>query len=221
MTNQKNFWTKEHREKKTFPGIYENSPASVLVDFEKTLSLLGDPKQITILDLGTGTGRNAVFLAGKGYQVIALDFVKDVISQAQSTNKLSNLTYVYLDIAKPWKSINNTSLDIILDIYTTICVRQRGRKTVVKEAFRTLKKGGLYFFAGIGLTDWVKLEPGPETNSTIFPDSGKFEKQFTKEELLHDYKHFALVNYHVKNVFAKQIAGRPQNYPVVTAVFQK
>jgi SAM-dependent methyltransferase len=221
MTSQKKFWTKEHREKKTFPGIYESSPASVVVDFEKTLSGLSDPEKIHILDLGAGTGRNAIYLANKGYKVTAADFVEDVISQAESANKIANLTYRYIDIAKPWKFIKNASLNIILDIYTSICIRQSGRKTVIKEAFRTLKKGGLYFFAGIGLTDWVKLEPGPEVNSTVFPDSGKFEKQFTKEELLQDYKQFALVNYHVKNVFAKQIAGRPRNYPVVTAVFKK
>lgn len=57
---------------------------------DKLLSLLGnqfpekEPKEIKILDVGTGPGFFAILLAEAGYQVTAVDYTEEMLKEAQS-----------------------------------------------------------------------------------------------------------------------------------------
>ncbi len=222
MKNQKKFWVNEHRDKTTFPGIYKTTPSSSVVEFEKSyLSQLNNKKEVNILDLGTGNGRNAIFLAAKGYIVTGIDFAENAYSKAEAYVKNKNLSFIANDLGLPWKDVKSESIDVILDVNCSICIREKGRTNIIRECLRKLKKGGLYFFVGIGRTEWCDSEPGPELNSTIFANSGKFEKQYTKEELLDTYRQFDLLNFTVKKTHSDSIAGKSIDYNVFLAIFKK
>lgn len=217
VKSQRKFWEYEFENKKVFPGIHRNTPSSVVVDFGKRLHKLGNPDKIKILDLGTGNGRNAKYLSDLGYTVFAVDFVANAF---KNTN-LKKINFSVLDIGKPWKIFKDEEFDAILDVNTTICIREKGRNNAIREAERVLNKGGLYLFSGVERTDWVDGQPGPEINSTVFSDSGKFEKQYTKEELLESYKDFQLLSYDSKVVHSVSINGEPLDFNVINAVFKK
>jgi len=221
MSDQKQFWEREFKSKNTFPGIHKDNPSLAVIEFEKRLVKIGSLKKSKILDVGCGNGRNAIYLAQKGYLVNAIDFSKNAIALARK--KVSGLKIIYkvFDIGKPWTIFNTKSFDAILDVNATICIEELGRKKAISEAYRVLKKGGYYLFCGIGRTDWVDKEPGPEINSTVFSESGKFEKQYTKEELLKAYSKFSLIKYQQKLIHSESINGKALDFSAITVVFQK
>lgn len=67
-----------------------------------------------------------------------------------------------------------------------------------REMLRTLKPGG-YALVNVCSADdeWEKElianHPGPEPNSTIWPQNGKFQKDYTEEELRETYEDFEIM----------------------------
>jgi len=59
--------------------------------------LLSRPKS-TALDLGCGTGVNALYMARQGYRVTAVDFADKVIEYAEAESNNRNITYICEDI---------------------------------------------------------------------------------------------------------------------------
>jgi len=220
MKSQQKFWETEFSDKSIFPGIHDNSPTSFLVEFEKKyLKKLGKPEKIKILDIGCGNGRNSLYLSKLGYKVIATDFSGNAIKLARKNDLDSKIKFIHQDIANYWTQIKSHEFDAIADINVTICIPEKGRQRVIGEAKRVLRAKGLYLFCGIARTEWVDKEPGPEVNSTIFSDSGKFEKQYTKEELLETYSDFEVLEYKEKEVVSK-INNEEISFSKIYSVFR-
>ena len=73
-----------------------------LIVLEKPLarSLLGDVRQLTVADIGCGTGRHALYLAKAGAGVTAVDFAPEMMTQAIEKAKGHNVRFVAHDLTE-------------------------------------------------------------------------------------------------------------------------
>ncbi len=69
------------------PTAFGREPHRVILELEKRLS-----PESTILDLGAGQGRNALYLARRGYRVTAIELTETGCQQMQTTAKEQGLS---------------------------------------------------------------------------------------------------------------------------------
>jgi len=219
MKNQKKIWEEEHKTQKTFTRIYSQEPSAPISDFTDFLkSQRFIPDKTKLLDIGCGKGRNSIYLALRGFQIVCVDFSLQAIKEAKERSK-AQVIFEVVDLTKNWP-FKNTYFDAVIDCNTTICIPNPGRKKAIKEAYRVLKPGGYYLFYGVASMKMVQKFPGPEPNSGIFPRSGKFEKQYTKKELIQAYKSFDLID--LKSINGSDvIEGKLTKYSMWVGVFKK
>lgn len=221
MKSQKEIWQDEHVCQETFTRMHSDKPSGPIPDFVALLKETGLRPELTrILDVGCGKGRNSIWLASQGFEVVGVDFVAEAIGEANKRNNglFKKMRFEVADLTEKWPFPDNT-FHAIVDCNTTICIPEPGRATAVAEAHRVLKPGGYYLFYGIGPTELVSKSPGPEPNSAIFPRTGKFEKQYTKDELLATYKDFKVVRID-EQIGSDLIEGKEITYSMWVAVFQ-
>ncbi|RLF48101.1 MAG: hypothetical protein DRN20_05095 [Thermoplasmata archaeon] len=104
------------------------------------------PKGCTVLDLGCGNGRNAIYLAKKGHKVIAVDFCPKMIEVARRNAKKAGLeekiTFIVADVVN--LPLNNSLVDAALYIATLHHLPSlEERRESIRELKRVLKGGGL------------------------------------------------------------------------------
>lgn len=124
------------------PGFaYGQSPNDFLA-----ASLMHLPPFGNVLCLAEGEGRNAVFLAEKGYAVTAVDFSEVGLNKAQSlaAQRGVNLTTCLADLAEYILSPN--TYDAIVSIFCHL--PPPVRKKVFRQIPVSLKKGGVFLLEG-------------------------------------------------------------------------
>jgi ubiquinone/menaquinone biosynthesis C-methylase UbiE len=64
-------------------------------------ALLGDVSGLTVLDLGCGTGRHALWLAGAGAHVTAIDFSEGMLAEARRKTGADAVRFLVHDLGEP------------------------------------------------------------------------------------------------------------------------
>ena len=114
-------------------------PASFLIEQERHI-----PKGLT-LDVATGRGRNAFYLANQGYSVVGVDRDSDAlhfVDQKAKELKLSNLTTLRQDLEE--NSID--SLHLGMNAYDGIVVFFYLHRPLFPALIRALKPGGVLVY---------------------------------------------------------------------------
>jgi ubiquinone/menaquinone biosynthesis C-methylase UbiE len=62
---------------------------------------LGDVKNLDILDVGAGTGRHAIRIAGRGAHVAAVDFSEEMLAKARQKPGADRVRWLVHDVAGP------------------------------------------------------------------------------------------------------------------------
>lgn len=113
-----------------------------------------------VLELGCGHGRNAVYLAGQGCVVDAVDFSQEAIDWAKERTATAGVTVNYQCQSIFDVKVTPGSYDIVYDCGCLHHVPPHRRKTYVDLVRSALKPGGLLGLVcfrpegGSGLTDW-------------------------------------------------------------------
>jgi len=115
-------------------------PWTDVVDFEKSL-----PRRQTVLELGCGSGRNAVHFALAGHRVIALDFSRGMLDRARARVKeksvASHVSLIQADVAAP--PVKDSSVDVCLYVAALHHLPARhDRIRSLEELARCLRQGG-------------------------------------------------------------------------------
>ncbi len=86
-----------------------------LIEIEQPLlrRRVGDPGGRRVLDVGTGTGRQALWAAGQGAVVTALDFSTGMLDRARAKPGFERITLIEHDLLKPWP-LPDDGFDIVL-----------------------------------------------------------------------------------------------------------
>lgn len=200
MSGNKKIWEKEwsSQDMKTVPGHASNEPSDDLILFRGYLMALGIKPPKKVIDIGSGKGRNAIYLAKEGFEVCGVEYIDTAVKHAseqsdrQGINSLTH--FVLADVSKPWEFSKNY-FDIAIDSLTSVGLEIRDRKICRDEMYRSLKKGGIALVRVVSADDTLEQElmkahPGPEPNSSIWPETGKFQKNFTEKELRSFYNMF-------------------------------
>lgn len=202
MRKQQKIWDKEHKGKDSLPSMASEGPSSGVVSFVNYLKehAITPPKKL--IDIGCGKGRNSIYLVKEGYEVYAVDYVERAINHAKQIAEkegvLDKIHFLKAEIDNKWPFENNF-FDLALDCFSSIDIETKeGRNVYRDEMLRTLKPGGLALVTVVSVNDeWeaqlIKESPGQEKNSTIWPQNGKFQKNYDEEELGEFYKDFEIL----------------------------
>jgi 2-polyprenyl-3-methyl-5-hydroxy-6-metoxy-1,4-benzoquinol methylase len=126
--NTKDWWDKQYQSKE---WLYGKEPSKFLVD---NIELL---KKGKTLDLATGEGRNAVYLASKGFEVHGIDFSDTALARAQSLAQDSGVTVEFKN-----KDIDMWLLPL-MTFDTVVIIDYKPSLRFLKDMNRGLVQGGM------------------------------------------------------------------------------
>ncbi|MEW5819667.1 MAG: class I SAM-dependent methyltransferase [Cyanobacteriota bacterium] len=101
---------------------------NIIVESELNINF----NNLSIIDLGCGTGRHSIEFANKGANVIALDFAEEMIKIAK-INNTDKINFIFHDLSKIWP-VKNDQFDLVfsslvlehiynLDLFFSECKR--------------------------------------------------------------------------------------------------
>lgn len=184
---QEETWDKEYQKPQLLTG--GDSPRKDLKRYLKHLKKKeGVPsKGLSVLDLGSGNGRNGNYLAKEGASVIGLEISDTALWVAQSRARYEKLDAEYLksDIGKPYPFLDN-AFDLAIDVMSSNSLTEEERKVYLGEAHRVLKPGGHFFVRALSkdgdknAKNLMQSSPGPEHDTYINTDMNLTERIFTE-----------------------------------------
>jgi len=190
-------WEKEYKNSKLLH--FHPEPQKDTVRFFKWLkkehSDTLEDKQV--LDLGSGTGRNANYCAEKGATVTGIEISKTAILIAkQEAKKLGvNVRYIQNSFGEPF-AIPDNSIDIVLDVMSSNSLNEKERAIYIAEINRALKPGGFLFVKILSkegdqnAKKLLKLSPGKEKDTYLMKELGLVERVFSRDDLISTYTPF-------------------------------
>jgi len=210
FNSQQKAWEKEYQEP-AFISLHDK-PQSEVMKFAQWLkkdgaaylgkNILQDPDRVEplrLLDLGCGNGRNLVYFTENYHaEGWGIDFSPTAIAHARSNKNDLRITYTVASIGDDaaYASFQDNSFDIIMDITASNALYEGERDIYLREAFRTLKPGGIMMVRSLCLDadknakNLLQMSPGPESGMYILPDQLIAEKVFGEEEFRDRYGEF-------------------------------
>lgn len=150
-------------------------------------------KSGSVLDLGCGEGRNALFLAKKGFDVIGIDISKEAIEKFLKKAKELNLKVkgVRGDIAE-FKL--EEKYNIIICTATLHFLKKREINNLIKEVKANTKEGGINL-----ITVFTKRDPGYiEYPNLYFFDKDELKEMYRGWEIL-EHREYTKLETHGKS----------------------
>ena len=98
----------------------------------------------SILEIGSGTGKNTALLARIGERVLAIDFSKEMVEKAKAKIQVDNVTFSVADITREWPCADE-SADLI--VCNLVLEHIADLSFVFSEACRCLVNGGSFFIS--------------------------------------------------------------------------
>jgi SAM-dependent methyltransferase len=153
----KEMWDKRYSEN-TF--VYGTKPNEF---FKQQIDVLTPGK---LLLFGEGEGRNAVYAASKGWDVLALDWSEKAREKALALARQNNVLFSYevgnfLDIP-----VEHYSFDAVALIY--IHLEEEGREQLHKKAITSLKRGGMIILEAFDKEQLGKTTGGPQNIDVLY-----------------------------------------------------
>lgn len=189
------FWDAEY--KSSGHLALSDDASEDLVKFSRFLDrLYGEgfinPKS-SVLDLGSGNGRNLIYLAETfGAAGVGYDVSGEAIAQARKKSEKLPIAYTVRSIAGPLK-LPDGSQDIVLDMMSSHFLNQAERAELLKEVHRVLKPGGWFFYKTFLLDEdrhaarLLKDYPTGEAGTYLHPQIGVAEHVSTEKEIYDNF----------------------------------
>lgn len=214
--NQKIAWEKEYENKNLVggdkPALSFRVFAKWLRKERKKLDLIANPsfafQGVNVLDLGSGEGKNALYLAERGAHVIGIEIAQNAIAHAQQKAdekkrelKVAEGSIEYREgsIGDAYK-ISDNSIDLVLDVTSSNSLNEQQRETYVNESKRVLKDGGYMFVRALckdsdqNAKQLIADHPGIEKDTYKLPEVGITERVFTEQDIKELYsQHFTII----------------------------
>lgn len=165
MISSKTFWNKRFLPKSEGQKISDQSK------FAKwCLQFL--PKTGQLLELGSWGGRDSLFFASKGYQILATDFSTKVLEHL----KQSNLAVKYLDLTKTFP-FKDHSFDIVYAHQVVHYFTKHITQQIFDEIFRILKPNGILAIACNSIKD-PEYKTGKKIEDDYFEIAPGWRKRY-------------------------------------------
>jgi SAM-dependent methyltransferase len=174
---------------------------------EKKVKLEG----LRILDLGSGTGRNANYLSEMGNTVTGFEISKTAIGLARARAKILGLSVEYLpqNIGAKYPFDDNM-FDLVLDVTSSNSLDEGERETYLSETHRVLKNGGYFFVKALckdgdkNAKELLKKSPGEDPDTYINKDMGLTERVWSEQDFKSRYsKYFHITRLEKKTSYTR------------------
>ncbi len=160
---------------------------------------------LTVLDLGSGAGRNSNFLAKEGSVVSGIEISDTAIRIAQEYANEHNLSVNFIegDIGSLYP-FPASHFDLILDITSSNSLDESGRTIYIRESARVLKIGGHFIVKTLckdgdaNARQLLKMSPARERDTYIIPGLDIIERVFSKQDFEDLYKPFFAIQKLIK-----------------------
>jgi SAM-dependent methyltransferase len=212
---QKNTWEREYQNPQLI--VMGDEPRSDLKQYVKYLRKVEkvNVENLDVLDLGSGSGKNANYLAEMGNRVVGLDISSTAVNLAISRAKEMNVKVDYrvADIGSKYPFDDNY-FDLAIDIMSSNSLNESERKMYLEEAHRVLKLGGYFFVRALckdgdtNAKNLLKLCPGSEHDTYIIKEMNLVERVFSREDFINMYSKYFKIQDLVKKTNHAQFNGR-------------
>jgi SAM-dependent methyltransferase len=103
------------------------------------------------LDIGCGTGSNAIYLAKKGWDVVGVDFVAQAVEAAKAKGLAagSSASFVVGDVTQLGKAGVRGPFDLLIDIGCYHAIPDGFRDAYVAGIAAVARKGADFYLAGV------------------------------------------------------------------------
>jgi SAM-dependent methyltransferase len=127
---------------------------------------LADLPPGSALDLAAGEGRNAVWLAERGWRVTAVDFSRVGLDKARglSAQRGVDVDWVHADLTEYEPTA--TGYDLVLVVYLQLPATERS--TVLARAAAALAPGGTFLLVAHDLTNLTEGVGGPQDPGVLY-----------------------------------------------------
>lgn len=99
-------------------------------------------KDLNILEIGCGTGKNTKFLQTKAEHLVGADFSAEMLAKAKEKITAENVEFRKLDLRENWE-FNENSFDLIT--CSLVLEHIENLDFVFQEARKVLRKNGLFY----------------------------------------------------------------------------
>jgi len=207
---QGDVWEREYQRPQLVTKAEE--PQKDTLRFFKSLKKAGiGISGLHILDIGSGTGRNANYLASLGNTVVGLEISKTALSLGIARAKEIGVKVDYRlhDIGSIYPFADNT-FDVVIDVTSSNSLNEKEREIYLPEVFRIVKPGGHFFVKALckdgdqNAKNLIKNFPGREHDTYINKDMGLTERVFTEQDFRNIYsKYFKIESLEKKTSYTR------------------
>ena len=191
MDKHRAFWNKEYQTSEHL--ALSSSPAEDLEKFcrwmERTYKREYFNPRAKALDLGTGNGRNLIYLAENyGMQGIGYDISEVAIQEAKRASQDLPIEYEARSIVGSLP-VEDESITLVLDMMTSHFLKKAEREALRAEIIRVLRPGGFFFFKSflaeedLNVKRLLREHPADEEGAYIHPRMGVYEYVWTEDTL--------------------------------------
>ncbi len=194
-------WEKEYRRPQLISG--RDVPQNDILRFLKYLKKTHHLKleNLNILDLGSGTGRNANYLADLGNEVTGMEISTTAIKIAQNrADKMdASVKYLSRSIGDIYPFLDDF-FDVILDITSSNSLNEAEREIYLKETYRVLKPGGHFFVRALckdgdkNAQNLIRLSPGKQKDTYYMKELYLTERVFSADDFQKIYSQYFKIN---------------------------
>lgn len=167
FADDRSAWDKTYNRK---DYVYGKDPAPFLV------KNVGELPKGPALDLATGEGRNAVFLAKKGFQVEAVDISVVGLRKAQKLAAENGVKLKTINADLNKYKIQPNSYSVILNFYYL-------QRSLFPQIIAGLKPGGILVFENFTV-EHLKNSGGKDIEREYLLEAGELKKAFSELEIL-------------------------------------
>lgn len=173
------------------------------------------PENLTILDLGSGNGKHANYLARLGNNVTGFEISPTAIAIARDRAKEIDISVDYQcrNIGEQYPC-DDEYFDLVIDVMSSNSLNERERTIYLKEVYRVLKTGGHFFVRALckngdkNAKNLLKLNPGPEYDTYINKDMALVERVFSHEDFIAMYSKYFEIQKLIKKTNYAQFKGQ-------------
>lgn len=177
------------------------------------------PRSSLIVDLGAGTGADAVYFLKKNHSVVALDISEFALKITHEKAKIAglskNLVTKQVDFGLHSIPVKDTSVDVV---YSRISLNYFGNKhttIIFKDIYRILKLNGIAFISLKSPDDLVEKEYLEKSASVYEPnvyiEGGILRSRFTREQLTEMLGRAGIASFEVKP-YKENLGGRREGH---------
>jgi len=199
-------------------------PAKSFTNFVRWVRKQGiDLEQSRWLDLGSGEGKNALYLADRGAHVKCIEIAHNAVVTTQESAKIRGFEGL-LDITEgsigETYDLSDDSVDVVVDVTSSNSLDESEREVYLSESKRVLKPGGYMFVRALckdgdnNAKQLIADYPGAEHDTYVMPEWGLTERVFTEAGLRELYgQYFDIIHLEKETHYTTlEKEGKTQKY---------